>query len=511
MQYSIQNTPQGISEDKVLDEGNNGITSVNDVIINNDMSIRQSSFALNDRNYQEKPIYYSQEDYTYRDMMGSNQIEPDPLVDMGLTYANNNQILQHQILQPNIDPLQAQRNISIDYNQISQEIPYGELNPPQTQEVNIDNNNNDDKFYYPKSLELNSSDDSISSGKRVSAVSPNNVQNFNHDTPSTTPTFGILNRKLSASPDSPSPVFHPLYDAIQNKVNNNGQNSHSLEQKNDSKVLTKRRNQVFKPIPSRFSLNECSLPLSLLPSNVQCLSVLINYFDYEGELTSIPKLDERLLNLAYEYHGGLEMQFTNDCNEAIRLDYSQESNFTGPSQRIRYYRTISAIENAVNNIIYRPSENFTIHEAYEPQYYRFELDDMGNPINESKCGLCPYCKPVKFLPFKNSSYLSHLILEHGIYSTNYLVPEGIYLGWYNHAKDRNIPYKSHKKRRVIALRCPKCFDIVELNCWNNKKNGLLSYFRHFKDNHKDLTAVNTTFTNTPSVNIKTRGRKSCLY
>ena len=134
---------------------------------------------------------------------------------------------------------------------------------------------------------------------------------------------------------------------------------------------------------------------------------------------------------------------------------------------------------------------------------------MGNPINESKCGLCPYCKPVKFLPFKNSSYLSHLILEHGIYSTNYLVPEGIYLGWYNHSKDRNIPFKSHKKRRVIALRCPKCFDIVELNCWNNKKNGLLSYFRHFKDNHKDLTGVNTTFTNTPSVNIKTRGRKPC--
>lgn len=313
MQYSIQNTPQGISEDKVLDEGNNVITSVNDVIINNDMSIRESNFTLNDRNYQEKPIYYSHEDYSYRDIIDHNQIEPDPLVDMGLTYANNNQILQHQNLQPNIDPVQAQSNMDIDYNQMSQEINYGELNPSPIQEVNIDSNNND-KFYYPKSLEINSSDDSISSGKRVSVVSPSNVQNSNHDTASTTPTFGILNRKVSSSPDSPSPVFHPLYDAIQNKVNNNGQNGHSLEQENDSKVLSKRRNQIFKPIPSRFSLNECSLPLSLLPSNVQCLSVLINYFDYEGELTSIPKLDGRLLNLAYEYHGGLEMQFTNDCN-----------------------------------------------------------------------------------------------------------------------------------------------------------------------------------------------------
>lgn len=156
---------------------------------------------------------------------------------------------------------------------------------------------------------------------------------------------------------------------------------------------------------------------------------------------------------------------------------------SGALQRKVYCRDISSVANAVSHILYVELPNFNTNNPYEPQWYRYELDNDSHIIPESKCGLCPFCREIKFKPFKNSSYLSHLTLEHGVFANSYVIPEGLYYGTYRMARNCDL----HKTRLVKGVQCPVCFEVVEVACWKNKSNPLLSFFRHFKKMHLNLT------------------------
>ncbi|KAM9929519.1 hypothetical protein OXX80_009657, partial [Metschnikowia pulcherrima] len=173
---------------------------------------------------------------------------------------------------------------------------------------------------------------------------------------------------------------------------------------------------------------------------------------------------------------------------------------SGVLQRKIHMRDISSIIGSVHSIAYVKSGRFSIHNPYEPQYYRYELDAKGKAVNESKCGMCAFCPTVKFLPFKNSSYLSHMTLEHGIFASNFVVPEGLYYGKYRMVRSTD----PSKTRTVKALQCPACFQVIEVACWKNKTNPLLSYFRHFKKLHSNLNKTFTSSTIDP-VTLKHRG------
>lgn len=256
-----------------------------------------------------------------------------------------------------------------------------------------------------------------------------------------------------------------------------------------------------KPIAGRFRTFGY---VSVMPSYVQCLNVVLDYKGYTGNIRQII-LNDSITNVAMQAHD------VNHQKRLIlkRLDevyYPKErealfgnvpgapdneertlSVISGILQRKIHVREINEIVNAVSLLAYVKSGRFNINSPYEPQYYRYELDDRGRVVNESKCGMCAFCPSVKFLPFKNSSYLSHMTLEHGIFASNYVVPEGLYYGRYRMYRS-NDPLKT---RTVKALQCPACFQVIEVACWKNKSNPLLSYFRHFKKIHLNL---NKTFT-----------------
>lgn len=247
-------------------------------------------------------------------------------------------------------------------------------------------------------------------------------------------------------------------------------------------------------IPKRFVSTG---PVGVMVSAIQCLSIVLDYRGYQGDIQRII-VNNNITNMAYTSHDPEQQRklyshpitenFVHDSNMEFvgfpsRDEVPQISIVSGIIQRKIYIRNISAVVNAVSLILYVELSKFNINLPYEPQIYRYELDSRGSVVNETKCGLCPFCPTVKFLPFKNSSYLSHLTLEHGVYANSFVVPEGLYYGKY--AVTRNVDV--HKTRTVKAIQCPACFQVVEVSCWKNKANPLLSYFRHFKKKHQNLT------------------------
>lgn len=242
-----------------------------------------------------------------------------------------------------------------------------------------------------------------------------------------------------------------------------------------------------KPIPARFKTTGF---VTLEESTTQCLDVDINYHNYTGKIRKVI-INNDITNSACQEHDSKERrssmlesifrayrkhpqeEFWGNCEGEIGFE-------SGVLQRKIHVRDISEITDMVSSVLYEASPKFNENIPYEPQYFRYELDENNNIVGESKCGLCAFCPEVKFYPFKNSSYLSHMTLMHGVFANNYVVPEGIYVGKYK----LNRTSYSRKKNIIEALQCPVCFQIIPIKCWKTKKNPLLSYFRHFKKQHQ---------------------------
>lgn len=280
-----------------------------------------------------------------------------------------------------------------------------------------------------------------------------------------------------------------------------------------------------KPLASRFQCqdkqngkpkHDNQVKVTISPSSIQCLSLIIDYHGFTGRMTETI-INDGITNLAYAPHDQ-EKQMARAqkllheghrvANEtkyigcgSITSTRSRDSIclVSGVLQRQVYIRDISPIFDKVSLVAYVLSSRFDVNNPYEPQYYRYEVDNQGMLVKESKCGLCSFCDQVKFLPFKNSSYLSHLTLEHGVFANSYVIPEGLYYGEYKMNKSSDPA----KCRIVKGVQCPACFQIVEVSCWRNKLNPLLSYFRHFKKHHLNLTK---TFINS---DIDPVGQKTC--
>ncbi|KAK6458157.1 uncharacterized protein RJT20DRAFT_29197 [Scheffersomyces xylosifermentans] len=261
---------------------------------------------------------------------------------------------------------------------------------------------------------------------------------------------------------------------------------------------------------SRFKVqNNSKVKVSIMEiSNaVSCLDCSIDYHGYTGVITNIRRLSPYLIN---RVDGTKENDLGIHSHPKLEKLYNTNGTYADSScvhHRVKYDRDISDLHGTISYIVYKTSAVYSMDMPYEPQYYRFEIDNNLQLINESKSGLCPYCEEVKFLPFKNSSYLSHLTLEHGIFSNNYLTPEGLYFGRYKMAKKEKagvLYQRNSKDRSVDAILCPICFELIEVGCWSFKANKLLSYFRHFKSMHAAVTTVIGGYSQLPIV--KPRGR-----
>ncbi|KAK6465418.1 hypothetical protein DFJ63DRAFT_310513 [Scheffersomyces coipomensis] len=156
--------------------------------------------------------------------------------------------------------------------------------------------------------------------------------------------------------------------------------------------------------------------------------------------------------------------------------------------RTKYERFIDEIQDSITNITYVTNAEFNDLHPYEPQHVRYEIREDGSLNRGTTSGLCPYCEEIKFLPFKNSSYLSHLSLEHGIFATGYLVPEPQVIDEDGTTR-RKVSLGSNVtpdvKNQVL---CPVCGYVILTNCWRTKENPFLSYYRHFKEKHNRITS-----------------------
>lgn len=253
---------------------------------------------------------------------------------------------------------------------------------------------------------------------------------------------------------------------------------------------TRKGDKLAKPIHSKFQPHSF---VTLSMSSVQCLGVILEYHGYKGRIYKTV-INMNIANVASVPHDSQERKklavciFNACCTpEAIVEGQTPDgppglsfSVVSGALQRQIHFREIDELTDSVSFITYERLPKFDINNPYEPQYYRYELSQDGKQIPESKCGLCAFCPLVKFKPFKNSSYLSHLTLEHGVFANGFLIPEALYYGDYQFIRSR----QDMKYRK--AVQCPACLAVVELSCWKNKSNPLLSYFRHFKKKHQKL-------------------------
>ncbi|ABN66370.2 predicted protein [Scheffersomyces stipitis CBS 6054] len=242
---------------------------------------------------------------------------------------------------------------------------------------------------------------------------------------------------------------------------------------------------------SRFRVSPLAkISISISPESVSCLNCNIDYGNYTGKITN--KIEGHLaLANVYVAPGAHESQITDATLIKLYTETKELSASSCIHQRTKYDREIDELHNSISNIVYKTSSKYSLDMPYEPQYLRFEVGPDSRLVMASKSGLCPYCEEVRFLPFKNSSYLSHLTLEHGVFSNGYLTPDGLYFGSYKLKKNSSRNNQEHtpsgRERQVEALMCPLCFDMVEFGCWEGKKNKLLSYFRHFKNIHGQHT------------------------
>ncbi|KAM9920627.1 hypothetical protein OXX59_007049 [Metschnikowia pulcherrima] len=297
------------------------------------------------------------------------------------------------------------------------------------------------------------------------------------------------------------------------KSSNESLGKESNGEPNTDEMTNKKDRRKAKPIAKRF---QPVGTVTVVPSYVQCLNIVLDYHGYTGIINRII-LNNAITNVAYqqhdtsyraslvrkhlvEYYSMPEHEELVGALPSADIPASAISLISGVLQRKIHMRDISSIIGSVHSIAYVKSGRFSIHNPYEPQYYRYELDAKGKAVNESKCGMCAFCPTVKFLPFKNSSYLSHMTLEHGIFASNFVVPEGLYYGKYRMVRSTD----PSKTRTVKALQCPACFQVIEVACWKNKTNPLLSYFRHFKKLHSNLNKTFTSSTIDP-VTLKHRG------
>ncbi|KAK6465417.1 hypothetical protein DFJ63DRAFT_332844 [Scheffersomyces coipomensis] len=151
--------------------------------------------------------------------------------------------------------------------------------------------------------------------------------------------------------------------------------------------------------------------------------------------------------------------------------------------RTKYIRFIAELYCSITNITYAANAEFNDLHPYEPQYVRYEVKEDRSLNRGTTSGLCPYCEEIKFLPFKNSSYLSHLSLEHGIFATGYLVPEPQVIDE-DGKFSASSGVTSEAKNQVL---CPVCGYIVLTNCWRSKENPFLIYYHHFNEVHSIKT------------------------
>ncbi|WPK24183.1 hypothetical protein PUMCH_001447 [Australozyma saopauloensis] len=314
-------------------------------------------------------------------------------------------------------------------------------------------------------------------------------------------TFFDMSHKEEAQIGSTWRQLRSLGNGAVNELSNDSFRSRSSSGSNSP---NRRRKQRIEPkaIPKHFQLLPCRVNITLKNSEVKCLDVNLDYHGYEGRILEvvlnnaitnyyrdasfnpqiIPEGMRGRIHLPYVLGDGERLEGDSWCEHPDGKRTEIHCHM-GVVERKIYLRDISEIYNLVTRIKYEKNDKFSIYNPYEPQYTRYETsDEKGETYkNETKCGLCAFCREVRFLPFKNSSYLSHMTLEHGIFSDNFIVPEGANFGKYVVSKgDDNEPEKS---KEIEGLQCPACFEIVEMNCWSTKKNPLLKYFRHYKKEH----------------------------
>lgn len=230
---------------------------------------------------------------------------------------------------------------------------------------------------------------------------------------------------------------------------------------------------------SRHTLDpQFSKYISIDISNTDCMSVVINI------------KDESILNV----HPIDQIQL---INTAVRGKVVKEKSFKSSlphvpiyEERMIYSRDMSPIANAISNIRYFLNNKFGPYAPYVPQWTRYEINDDGTLIKKSRAGLCSYCKETRFFDYGASGFLSHLSTEHGIYSSGYLVPEGVNYGLYMIEGKLD---RAHKGSESIidqnldncfrGIQCPQCHHVIKVGCQKGKKE-LLAYLRHWKVKHK---------------------------
>lgn len=156
--------------------------------------------------------------------------------------------------------------------------------------------------------------------------------------------------------------------------------------------------------------------------------------------------------------------------------------------RVRYNRESLDLLSILHPYVkYQLNTQFSTERPYEPQYIRVQINPLNNlPINETRCGLCPYCPELVFKNLKTSTYAQHLSLTHGIQTDNYITPDPLFYGSYNLKKrNTNRKTKAHisEKNGVV---CPVCHEIIETECSRTTatRKPLNNYLRHFREKHR---------------------------
>lgn len=359
---------------------------------------------------------------------------------------------------------------------LDSEVSIFDTNPVDTNTIDtntVDANTIDKKTVDTDTIDtkVSSTDTSVASSIHSKLFNINNL--FDGKTPMTSVGSDICDL-VSSKDILELKAFNQMFaDTISEKTASHTKSSHLKTESAKKKYGGKRIRSV---LPNDVKIKRCGRfkvnPLfadivSVQLTTANCMSCKINYSaDFLGANCHL--LDERsLINTAFKgpaIHG-------NDMVCPIR-------HISNSEKRTKYSRDLTEIKFSITNIKYIECQGFDHFHPYKPQWVRYELDDRGKEIPNSKSGLCPYCQNVKFYGLRNSGYMSHLATEHGIYSNSYLVPDGLNFGEYQVGSSRHH-----------ALECPDCHQLVNVSCQKGK-NELLNYFRHWRTNHK-----NSDFTN----------------